>query len=437
MSPARPHFTVVVGPGINNTITSCIKHAKPNSMHLLLVKKLLPLTLLLLGPLLPGQVPSESWSMHVIDNTSFGSDGTKVCEVNGDGYEDIICGWEQGNVARLYINPIDGDQWEFIEVKAPDVEDALVVDIDNDGFKDIITFSEGTHQRITFHWAPNNGDYMDSDQWKSVDVPCTIDVTQWMFGEPMNVDNKNGIDLIVAAKNKGAILGWLESPLNPRDLASWKLHPIANANWIMTVKLIDMDHDGQQDILVTDRNGNTNGVKWFKHPGPGFTLPNHKWSEHLIGMEKEDPMFLDIVQLPDSGLWEIWVPNLRKELVHFVQTDSTGMNWKSQRMFFPESAGLIGKSAALGDIDGDGRKDLVTTYDHAKARSGVMWSSMDMAKQQWRHHDISGKKGIKFDFAYLTDMDRDGDLDVLTCEENNNSSTVAGLGVIWYENPFK
>ena len=30
---------------------------------------------------------------------------------------------------------------------------------------------------------------------------------------------------------------------------------------------------------------------------------------------------------------------------------------------------------------------------------------------------------------YLADLDGDGDLDVLTCEE------VGNLGVIWYENP--
>lgn len=396
---------------------------------------LIAISLLFLHPTLSDQIVSESWQMHIIDNTSFGSDGTKVCEVTGDEYEDIICGWEQGNVARLYINPGQGDQWAFIEVKAPDVEDAIVVDLDNDGFKDIVTFSEGDHKRITFHWAPDNGDYTDSDQWISVDVPSTIDVTQWMFGEPMNVDHKNGIDIIVASKNEGAIVGWLESPSDPRDVASWKLHMIAPASWIMSVKIVDIDHDGQQDILVTDRNGNTNGIKWFKYPGPNLCRFQNEWSEYLIGMKDRDPMFLDIIKNRQDSLWEIWVPDLRRDLFHYAQTDSSGKNWQHQHMPFPKLAGLIGKSAALGDINGDGITDLVTTYDQAKNRSGVLWSCYKADKRHWIHNDISGKPGIKFDFAYLTDMDHDGDLDVLTCEENNNSSTVAGLGVVWYENP--
>jgi hypothetical protein len=46
-------------------------------------------------------------------------------------------------------------------------------------------------------------------------------------------------------------------------------------------------------------------------------------------------------------------------------------------------------------------------------------------------HPISGPLGIKFDLVKLIDLDGDGDLDVLTCEESEN------LGVIWYENPAR
>ena len=376
------------------------------------------------------------WKMHVIDNTSFGSDGTKIYDVNNDGYEDIVCGWEQGNVARLYLNPQTDSAWSFIEMPAPDVEDAIMVDLDGDMSMDMVTFSEGTHRRITIHWAPPLKDYQDTSLWQSQDIPCTIDVTQWMFGQPMNVDQKNGIDLIVAGKNDGAIVGWLESPADPRDVAAWKLHKIAPASWVMSVEIVDINHDGQEDVLVSDRNNTTNGVKWFQHPGftgSDLTLP---WTEHLIGMKDRDPMFLD-VKMNSKGLFEIWVPDLHEEIFHFVQLDSLALQWKSEQISFPKESGLIGKSAASGDIDGDGRMDLVTTYDGAKERIGVIWSSFNSQTGQWQHHDVSGLLGNKFDFAYLYDMDRDGDLDILTSEENNNSSTVAGLGVIWYENPLK
>ena len=379
---------------------------------------------------------SLGWKLHVIDNTSFGSDGTKVADVNGDGYQDIICGWEQGHVARLYVNPYPDTNWSFIEVPARDVEDALVMDIDGDGNQDIVTFSEGNHRRITFHFAPEPDQYMHSDQWRSLDVPSTINVTQWMFGRPMDVDQKNGLDIIVAAKNEGAVLGWLESPEDPRNVADWKLHEIAKASWIMSVEIIDLDHDGKEDILISDRNGSTNGLKWFRHPGFDLDLLTGHWTENQIGMKDRDPMFLDVALEQETGLIEIWVPDLRHEIFCFKQMDKSGLDWQAERFPFPDEAGLIGKSAALGDIDKDGKMDLVTTYDGAEERIGVMWSSFNSKREIWQHHNVSSVEGNKYDFAYLIDMDQDGDLDVLTSEENNNSSTVAGLGVVWYENPF-
>jgi hypothetical protein len=52
----------------------------------------------------------------------------------------------------------------------------------------------------------------------------------------------------------------------------------------------------------------------------------------------------------------------------------------------------------------------------------------------WQAHDISGPKGIKFDRMELLDVDKDGDLDILTCEERENGK---GLGLFWYENPHE
>ncbi|KPK47729.1 MAG: hypothetical protein AMK72_08020, partial [Planctomycetes bacterium SM23_25] len=79
--------------------------------------------------------------------------------------------------------------------------------------------------------------------------------------------------------------------------------------------------------------------------------------------------------------------------------------------------------------------------------SGVMWLSCRRKKvpgtfsakrylepfsdAEWDAHDISGPEGVKYDLVELVDLDADGDLDVLTCEESAN------LGLIWYENPTR
>ena len=56
---------------------------------------------------------------------------------------------------------------------------------------------------------------------------------------------------------------------------------------------------------------------------------------------------------------------------------------------------------------------------------------------EWISHDISGPEGIKFDNLLLLDLDKDGDMDIISTEERQMSFNKSnGLGVVWYENPF-
>jgi hypothetical protein len=87
----------------------------------------------------------------------------------------------------------------------------------------------------------------------------------------------------------------------------------------------------------------------------------------------------------------------------------------------------------VGDIDGDGKLDIVFSCEGAADRSGVAWLSYRKGPTDahWDAHEIGGREGVKFDLVQLLDLDGDGDLDAITCEEARN------LGLIWYENPTK
>lgn len=70
-------------------------------------------------------------------------------------------------------------------------------------------------------------------------------------------------------------------------------------------------------------------------------------------------------------------------------------------------------------------------------RSAEDATFVDLNRDNMKATGISGPEGVKFDRIELVDLDRDGDLDILICEEHHVvGEKRMGLGVIWYENPF-
>src|SRR5687768_8791492 len=100
--------------------------------------------LLLASPVPAADIP---WTRHTIDDSSRGADGVRLADANGDGLLDIVTGWEQGAVTRLYLNPGAAkarEKWPAVTIgKTPSVEDAVLVYLDGDGSLDVVTCMEG------------------------------------------------------------------------------------------------------------------------------------------------------------------------------------------------------------------------------------------------------------------------------------------------------
>ncbi len=380
------------------------------------------------------------WPRHTIDDSSRGADGVKLADVNGDGLPDITTGWEEGGITRAYLDPGPVDSaklWPAVTIgHTPSVEDAVWVDLDGDGATDVVTCCEGNTRTMFVHWAPGDQELMlSATAWQQEEIPVTKDRMQWMFAQPVDVDGRNGVDLVAGAKGRDAQLGWLESSADPRKLADWRWHPICDVGWVMSIRLSDMDADGDMDILITDRKGPARGCRWLENPGRG-PEQSQPWANHFIGGKGREVMFATLTDLDADGLADVLVATKPAEILYLRRLDATGTRWAESAVVFPENMGTA-KGIAAGDIDLDGRLDLVVSCEGATPpKSGVEWLSYKDSpfERNWQGHDISGPAGIKYDRIELLDLDADGDLDVLTCEERHEDK---GLGVIWYENPIR
>jgi hypothetical protein len=155
-------------------------------------------------------------------------------------------------------------------------------------------------------------------------------------------------------------------------------------------------------------------------------------------------MFIDTGDLDSDGVDEIVVPHYVAEdfqLSIFRRSgNDVSDSWTEHRIAYPSLAGRP-KAVSIGDLDLDGRPDLVLSSEQAQnGRRGIVWLRYRESplRPDWNVFDLSGPDGIKFDMNLLLDVDGDGDLDVINSEENDNARDgKAGLGVVWYENPTR
>jgi hypothetical protein len=410
-------------------------------MHRQYLLPLLTFPIVALAALAAGAEPASrpsagAWVRHTIDNSSRGADGVKILDVNGDGLPDIATGWEEGGVVRVCLHPGYGkvrEKWPAVTAgKVGNLEDSVLADLDGDGNVDVISAAEGSTKRISIHWAPKDrAAYLDSDKWVTAALPASMGV-RWMFIVPIQLDGKNGLDFIAGSKDQNASIGWFEAPADPRDANGWKYHKLRDAGWIMSIFTVDMNADGRPDILYSDRFGKNRGVYWLENPGPGEAQAK-PWKVHAVGATDKECVFLDYADLDGDGLRDIVVAVKARDLIFFRRKDAAGDAWEPHTIRLPDGAGRS-KGVAVGDIDLDGRPDIVFSCESATPPlSGVMWMSCDgpAVAGKWTGHDVSGPEGVKYDLVVLIDLDNDGDLDILTCEERQN------LGVFWYENPAR
>lgn len=380
-----------------------------------------------------------TWPRHTIDDSSSGADGVKLADWNEDGRWDIVTGWEEGGLTKVYLHPGKENvknKWPQMTVgKTPAVEDAVFVDLDGESPMEVLSCTEGKERKLYAHWASFEGKEV---QWRQKSVAAADGLMQWMYAIPFQlVPDKHGI--VAAGKGKGAAIGWLEIPDNPEVVEKWDWHSIGPVGWIMSIISADVDQDGDLDLLISDRRGDLRGCRWLENRGVGSW--EKPWPNHWIGAQGKEIMFIDWVDWDADGAMEVLAVDWTDRQISIFKSSNDQhqtQTWTTSN--FPIPADMERpKSIVAGDLNGDQVQDLVISSNTGKAPlDGLVWlNGKDLAPRSGvQFRSISGTHVAKYDKVELVDLDQDGDLDILICEENYGTNS-KGLGVIWYENQLK
>ena len=190
--------------------------------------------------------------------------------------------------------------------------------------------------------------------------------------------------------------------------------PHKYSNNFMTA-VADIDADGWRDVVVNEWPGKA--VHWFRNPGKDGLAAEAAWAKHLAHpqVDNESPAFADVTGdgTPElifhtGGVLGYATPNAA------AATD----RWTFHACSEPEQWGQYQHGLGVGDVDGDGRRDLLML--------GGWWRQPAAGDTRWaKQPQAFGTQGGAQ--IHTSDVDGDGDRDVITSLHGH------GYGLSWYE----
>ena len=186
---------------------------------------------------------------------------------------------------------------------------------------------------------------------------------------------------------------WYENP-------GWERHTVAKSpDLSVGGSLGDIDGDGMEELIVGQNDGNE--LYWFDPPKD----PREPWDRYQItdGFQKyHDTAVSDI---DDDGFVEVIVLSQRSEVVGYfdVPGDPRASPWPADH-FHEIATGLNVEGVAVGDLDGDGKTELVAG-PNVFSRNGTGWSRRSLGAWEWTRLALADLDGDGVDEIIMSEGD--------------------------------
>jgi len=407
----------------------------------------------------------DAWSVHILSRC--GCHNAKVADLNGDGAPDIAGkNYEKDKRPRIWINPngpfhratkktslgnwqrhvvtMDGAPRNGYHIFAADLNDDSNVDIatgdawyENPGHPGdnwkrhaleaglgriiaVFDFDGDGHQDILgggFGWARNDG----AGNFKVLkNIAAKGGFIQ---GAAVGCFSASGRDISAIYTHKnGDYIRKLNVPSNPAT-AEWTDQLVYDwAGKSKDIDMADIDRDEDCDIMFVGRDSDT--LQWLSNNGDGTFLV-HTFTQAPSPIVHR----CRLADIDGDGRLDVLTGSKGKMLHWYKQGHSATGIWKENKIAGPDLLNYDPLSIDAADMDGDGDLDVITG-EHSPPKPHdcrlLIFENTDGTGTAWSIHLVN-KGDEHHQGAQAADIDRDGDLDIISVGWTHNK-------VLLYEN---
>jgi hypothetical protein len=293
-------------------------------------------------------ISADIWALHEIGTGARTDVGGTSIDINGDGWIDFVVG------DSWYENTGRPKEEIFILHKKNMISshDNVAVDIDGDDIKDIVSLSNHPdHPVLAWYRIPE--DHTQNWDYHKIGQGIHGGIDPAGFGD---LDQDGDTDIV-----RGNV--WYENPGNEKT--SWPAYEILappggnrpdKFGLALKTWCIDLDNDGDLDVIEAEADTENGRVFWFENNGKGKSFAFHP-----------------------------------------ISADTTYQDFHS---------------LAVADFDGDGDVDVLSGGGPLSVHDFKLfiWENTSGKGASWKEHMIL--EGKRIHEAVAADVDQDGDIDI-------------------------
>jgi hypothetical protein len=187
--------------------------------------------------------------------------------------------------------------------------------------------------------------------------------------------------------------------------------------------VLDVDRDGWPDII--GGGWDEDGIYWYRNPGRGAAERGTPWRMHepwearLLARTRGHMEMFALHDYDGDGVPELHSACYRKHEPLEVWRWTTGADGQPALRPFVLGAEGGGHGFAFGDVNGDGREDVLTEIGWYERPAGDPWAG------PWKLHAETALPHPSCPFV-VKDLNRDGRLDILFGRGHD-------VGLYWWE----